>query len=183
MAICDNDTLVAMLRSDETRERGFRILIKQYSDTLYWHIRRIVVSHEDAEDVMQETIINIYKNIDKFQGKSSLATWIYRIATNEAIRLLQSHCKLFQSVDTLSESLCNSLSTENEIDEKAIKIVFQKAILQLPLQQRLAFNMRYYDEMPYEQIAQITGKNINTLKTNYHFAVEKIKKYIKDYSI
>lgn len=183
MAITDNDTLVAMLRNSDTRERAFRVLLQQYGDTLYWHIRRIVVSHEDAEDAMQETIINVYRNIDSFQGNCALSTWIYRIATNEAIRLLKNKCKLFQSIDSIGRELCDNISAECNVDEKAIEVVFQKAILQLPMQQKLAFNLRYYEDMSYEQIAEVTGKNINTLKTNYHFAVEKIKKYIKAYSL
>ncbi len=183
MAQIDDEQLVAMLRSPNERDRGYRILLKKYGSRLYWHIRRIVVAHEDAEDVMQETAINILAGIDKFEQKSSLSTWVYRIATNEALRLLRRRTGFFQSIDSLGEVLVEKLEDEAGVDADAAEMLFQKALLQLPTQQRLAFNLRYYDEMPYEEIAKVTGKNVNTLKTNYHFAVTKIKNYLKENSL
>ena len=179
----DDDQLVAMLKSPDNREKGYRLLLAKYGSRLYWHIRRIVVAHEDAEDVMQETAINILAGIDKFEQKSSLGTWVYRIATNEALRLLRRRSGIFRSIDSLGETLVEKLEDEAGVDADSAEMLFQKAVLQLPTQQRLAFNLRYYDEMPYEEIAKVTGKNVNTLKTNYHFAVSKIKNYLKENSL
>ena len=179
----DDDQLVAMLKSPDNREKGYRLLLAKYGSRLYWHIRRIVVAHEDAEDVMQETAINILAGIDKFEQKSSLGTWVYRIATNEALRLLRRRSGIFRSIDSLGETLVEKLEDEAGVDADSAEMLFQKAVLQLPTQQRLAFNLRYYDEMPYEEIAKVTGKNVNTLKTNYHFAVSKIKNYLKEISL
>lgn len=177
--------LIEMLRTHSSRERGFKELLRAYGDRLYWHIRRIVVSHEDAEDVMQETAIKIFDKLDTFKGDSSLFTWVYSIATNEALQALRRRCNLFQSLDSdgLGEKLRETLYVENDMEHSAAEMIFQKALLHLPTQQRLAFNMRYYDDLPYEEIAAITGKNINTLKANYHFAVEKVKNYIKENAI
>ena len=176
----DNDALVAMLKDSALRYKGFALFMSKYGRTIYWHIRRIVVDHEDAEDAMQETAINVLNNIDSFNENSALSTWVYRIATNEALRVLRRRTHIFQSVDTLGETLVEKLESESDLDAKAVEMLFQKALLQLPTQQRIAFNMRYYDELPYEEIARITGKNVSTLKTNYHIAQNKIKQYIKD---
>jgi RNA polymerase sigma-70 factor (ECF subfamily) len=174
--------LVSMLRNPEERERGFRALLSIYGNKLYWHIRRMVVSREDAEDAMQEASIKIFSKIDSFKGESALLTWIYTIATNEALQVLRKRCGLFQSIDRdgVGERLRETLYAETECDANDAEVVFQEALLRLPTQQRIAFNMRYYDELPYEEIAKITGKNVNTLKANYHFAVEKIKNYINN---
>lgn len=179
----DNESLVAMLKDSTQRDRGFSLFMKQYGKKLYWHIRRIVVDHDDAEDAMQETAINIFNSIDGFNEQSQLTTWVYRIATNEALRVLRRQTHIFQSVDALGETLAEKIEGETDLDASAAEVLFQKALLQLPTQQRIAFNMRYYDELPYEEIAKITGKNVNTLKTNYHIASNKIKQFITDNSI
>lgn len=175
----EQQRLLEMLTDPQQRERGFRLLMQQYGKTLYWHIRRIVVSHDDAEDALQETSIKIFHGIDSFKGDGQLTTWMYRIATNEALQQLRRQTHVFQSIDALGEKLSNKLETETPLDANATEVLFQKALLTLPTQQRIAFNLRYYDELSYEEIAKVTGKNVNTLKTNYHFAVEKMKKYIK----
>ena len=182
-AAVTDDELVEMLKSPDSKDKAFRLLMRKYGSRLYWHIRRIVVSHEDAEDVMQETAINILAGIEKFQQKSSLGTWVYRIAPNETWRLLCGNVGIFQSIDAIGETLVEKLEDEAGAEADTAELLFQKALLQLPTQQRLAFNLRYYDELPYEEIAKITGKNINTLKTNYHFAVTKIKNYLKENSL
>ena len=171
-----------MLIDPAQRERGFRELMRRYGEQLYWHIRRIVVGHDDAEDVLQETCIKIWSNIDSFRGEGKLTTWIYSIATREALTLLRRQTRLFQSIDDLGPALTSKLEAETPMDHEATEVLFQKALLTLPTQQRIAFNLRYYDELSYEEIARITGKNLNTLKTNYHFATEKIKKYIKQHT-
>lgn len=174
--------LLGMLSDPAQREKGFRLLTKQYGSTLYWHIRRIVVGHDDAEDALQETFVKIYTSIDSYKGTGQLTSWMYRIATNEALSILRRQTHFFQSIDSLGETLTNKLESETALDGETAEVLFQKALLTLPTQQRIAFNMRYYDDMSYEEIANVTGKSVGTLKANYHYAVEKVKNYIKTYS-
>ena len=176
------DRLLEILSDPAQRERGFRLLMQQYGETLYWHIRRIVVGHDDAEDVLQETSIKIFTSISTFKGDGKLSTWMYRIATNEALQHLRRQTSLFQSIDALAPALTGKLTSETPLDSDSAEVLFQQALLTLPTQQRIAFNLRYYDELSYTEIARITGKNVNTLKTNYHFATEKIKKYIQSHT-
>ena len=173
-------TLIAQLRSNAVE--AFDLLIEQYGDRLYWHIRRIVVQHEEAEDVMQETFARAYLSIDSFKGdtESSLTAWLYKIATNIAINALRKRKKgIFSTLDSARGDLLATF--EQEIDPSADEIVvrLQKAILALPTKQRLVFNMRYYDELSFEQISQATGQSVSTLKTNYHYAVQKIKQQVR----
>lgn len=166
-----------MLSSDLTRHEGFRLLIESYREAIYWHIRRLVVRHDDAEDVMQECFINVYRYIDNFKGGSSLKTWIYKIATNEAIR----HCtKRRLTMDSYDEKsrLVELFSSEEEVDFDSAQAMLQKAVLSLPEKQRIVFNLRYFEEMTYEQIAEVTGSSVATLKTNYHYASGKIREFI-----
>lgn len=182
-SIDENTELLQALHNEATRSEAFTRLMQKYGRTLYWHIRRIVVGHDDAEDVMQETSIKIYTKIGSFKGESALSTWLYRVATNEALSHLRSKTHLFQSIDSLGDTLASQLTTECNVDSSTTEVLMQKALLTLPTAQRVAFNLRYYDELPYEQIAQITGKSESSLKTNYHFAVAKIKKYLTDNAI
>ncbi len=178
----DDSTLKQMLHNPLQREEGFKALMSQYGQMLYWHIRRIVVGHCDAEDVLQETCIKVFSRIDTFRGDGSLTIWLYRIATNEALQHLRRQTHLFQSVDSLGEALAGKLQAENPLDGNELEMLFQAALLTLPTQQRIAFNMRYYDELSYEEIAQITGKNVASLKTNYHYATQKVKDYIREHT-
>lgn len=156
--------------------------MKQYGQILYWHIRRIVVGHDDAEDVLQETCIKVLDNIDSFKGDGPLLTWLYRVATNEALQHLRRQTRLFQSIDSLGDALISKLRAETVFDGNELETIFQQALLTLPTQQRIAFNLRYYDELSYEEIARITGKSIPSLKTNYHYAAQRVKNYIKEHS-
>jgi RNA polymerase sigma-70 factor (ECF subfamily) len=171
-----------MLTDPQQRNEGFKELMKLYGEQLYWHIRRIVIGHDDAEDVLQETCIKILGSIDTLKEESKLSSWMYSIATRESLNMLRRQTRVFQSIDDLRPALTSKLEAETPMDHEATEVLFQKALLTLPTQQRIAFNLRYYDELSYEEIARITGKNINTLKTNYHFATEKIKKYIKQHT-
>ena len=162
------------------RERGFKMLMNSFQVPIYNYIRRLVVSHEDAEDVLQEVFIRIFRHIDQFREESSLSTWIYRIATNESLRLLNSR-KRRETVSTedIQENLISSLKASDYVDyENELAVKFQEAILRLPEKQRLIFNLRYYDELDYEEIAHILDGKADTLKVNYHYAKEKIKEYI-----
>ena len=172
--------LIAQLRSNAVE--AFDRLIEQYGDRLYWHIRRVVVNHEDAEDVLQETFARVYTSIADFRGdsESSLTAWLYRIATNIAIGALRKRKKwVFSSLDSLRGDLLATFEHEVEPSADEIVVRLQKAILALPTKQRLVFNMRYYDELSFEQISQATGQSVSTLKTNYHYAVQKIKEQVR----
>ncbi len=169
--------IVELLSHEQSRQEGFRLLVEGYREAIYWHIRRLVVRHDDAEDVMQECFINVYRYFDNFKGDSSLKTWIYKIATNEALRHCTKRRLEMNSYDEKSR-LVQMFSAEQEIDFSSAQALLQKAILSLSEKQRVAFNLRYFEEMSYEQIAEITGSSVATLKTNYHYASGKIKEYI-----
>lgn len=179
----DDNTLRQMLSNPDTRDEGFKKLMKQYGHRLYWHIRRIVVGHDDAEDVLQETCVKILDGIGTYKGIGPLMTWLYRIATNEALQHLRRQTRTFQSIDSLGDELTAKLQAEASIDSDKLELLFQQALLTLPVQQRVAFNMRYYDELSYEDVARITGKSVASLKTNYHYATQRVKDYIKEHAI
>ncbi|MDD7250995.1 MAG: sigma-70 family RNA polymerase sigma factor [Prevotellaceae bacterium] len=175
--------ILAQLRDPATREQGFRTLTKRYGRRLYWHIRRIVVSHDDAEDALQETFIGIWSHLDHFRGDAgALQAWAYRIATREALQVLRRQTHLLQSIDSLSETLAEKLEAETSLNADRAATTFHHALLKLPTQQRIVFNLRYFDELTYQQIADITGKSVCTLKTNYHYATQRIRQYLKDHA-
>ena len=159
--------------------KGFTLLVANYQKAVYWHIRRMVVSHDDAEDILQETFIRVFRNLSSFREESSLSTWIYRIATNECLRWLEKQKEHVVSAEELQDELTEKLMASEYVDyDNEMEVKFQKAILSLPEKQRLVFNLRYYDDLSYEEISQITNSKIDTLKTNYHYAKEKVKEYM-----
>ena len=161
------------------RERGFRLLVDSFQEPIYNYIRRMVVSHEDAEDIIQEVFIRVFRHLKQFREESSLATWIYKIATNESLRFLKSRKAEVVSAEEIQEKLLDKLKTSDYVDyDNELAVKFQTAVLKLPEKQRIVFNLRYYDELDYEAISQITGDRVETLKVNYHYAKEKIKEYI-----
>jgi RNA polymerase sigma-70 factor (ECF subfamily) len=173
----DEDKICETYRKDA--EQGFRLLMEKFQRPIYWHIRRMVISHEDAEDVLQETFIRIYRYLDDFREECSLSTWVYRIATNECIRFLNRRKEQAVSSEEIQEDLMNKLMASEYVDyENEMEVKFQQAILTLPEKQRLVFNLRYYDELKYEEISRITDTKVETLKANYYFAKEKIKEYM-----
>ena len=172
--------LIAQLKSNAVE--AFDRLIEQYGDRLYWHIRRVVVNHEDAEDVLQETFVRAYTSIADFRGEteSSLTAWLYKIATNIAIGALRKRKRwALSSLDSVRGNLLATFEQEVEPSADEIVVRLQKAILALPTKQRLVFNMRYYDELSFDEISQATGQSVATLKTNYHYAVQKIKEQVR----
>lgn len=174
--------LLFMLSSPATREEGFRLLMKRHGQAVYWHIRRIVVGREDAEDVLQDTCIKVLSCLSSFRGdEAALLPWVYRIATRESLMQLRRRTHLFQSIDQLGDTLTRTLEAENGADGSE-ELLLQKALLTLPTTQRIVFGLRYYDDMSYEQMAEVTGKRVGTLKTNYHYAVERVKKYLTENS-
>lgn len=173
-----DEQILKLCRDAESKDRGFTLLMNKYKEKIYWHIRRIVISHEDAQDILQETFINVYRHIGKFEEKSKLYTWLYRIATNESIRLLNNTKIDLSASEDISGKLINTLKENATESADSILIKFQEAVLLLPEKQRLVFNLRYYDELSYEEISGILNSSVNALKTNYHLASEKVKKYM-----
>ena len=172
--------IVTMLRDPKTRDKGFTLLMDTYKEPVYWHIRRLVVSHEDAEDILQETFINAHRYAAFFNGNSKLFSWLYRIATNECIRLFRKNKGKSAEKFVIGLALIDKISESQPENSENILAKFQKAILMLPEKQRLVFNMRYYDELKYQEISEILGSSVNSMKTNYHYATKKIKEYLKN---
>lgn len=175
----DNNEITRTIAQD--KEKGFRLLMAKFSEPLYWHIRRLVVSHDDAQDVEQETFIKAYRSIDRLDNKDALTAWIYRIATRQALTLLERNKKTTLMSEALDEQdAMADMTADSYVDFSDLEAVrLQKAILSLPRKQQLAFNLRYYDEMDYDQIAQVAETTATTARVNYHLAKEKIKRYMQ----
>ena len=168
--------LVHALQNPATQEAGFKILIKEYQQPLYWHIRKIVFDHEDADDVLQNTYIKVFKNIKNFRGESKLFSWMYRIATNEALTFIkQKSRKLGLSLNEFNEKQVNQLEADVYFEGDAIALKLQLAVANLPEKQRLIFNLKYYEELKYDEISEILETSVGGLKASYHHAVKKIK--------
>ncbi|WP_299108601.1 RNA polymerase sigma factor [uncultured Tenacibaculum sp.] len=173
-------TLINQLQDNKTKEEAFRWLISQYKERLYWHIRKIVISHDDTDDVLQNTFIKVYRSIDKFKGESKLFSWLYRIATNEAITFINKRAKEKNiELSDMQFQLASNLDSDTWFDGDQIQIILQKAIATLPQKQQLVFNMKYFDDMKYQEISDILETSVGALKASYHHAVKKIEEYIK----
>jgi RNA polymerase sigma factor (sigma-70 family) len=166
----------------ETKQKAFGELIQKYQQKVYWHIRKMVIDHDDTDDLTQETFIKLWTSLDTFRGDSQLYTWIYRIATNECLNHLNKKRKnVFVEIDeALADSLSAQLDSDPLIGGTEIQIRLQKALLTLPDKQRLVFNMKYFDEMKYEEISEITGTSVGALKASYHLAVKKIEDFLSE---
>lgn len=176
----DEKELVIALKSQNESERAFRVLVNLYKERLYWHIRKIVLNHEDTDDILQNTFIKIYKNIHKFEEKSKLYTWMYRIATNESITFLNKKAKKKNiTIEEVKDQLIENLESDIYFEGNQIQILFQKAINTLPQKQQLVFNMKYFDHLKYQEISEILGTSVGGLKASYFQAVKKIENYIK----
>ncbi len=177
-----DDQILALLRAESSFDRGFRLLMSAYRERLYWHIRRLVLVHEDADDVLQNTFIKIYRGVLQFEGKSKLYTWLYRIATNEAITFLQSKARRqAQSLDgDPATALGERLRADIWFDGDALQEKLLEAMTQLPEKQRQVFNLRYYDEMPYEEMSGLLNTSVGALKASFHHAVKKIESFFRD---
>lgn len=174
------ETLVQELKSKETQSKAFEQLVANYKERLYWHIRRIVLNHDDADDVLQNTFIKVYRNIDGFKGESKLFSWMYRIATNEALSFLkQQRTKLGVSDGEYQDKLIQNLEADVYFEGDEIQLKLQKAIATLPEKQKLIFNMKYYEDLKYEEISEILDTTVGGLKASYHLAVKKIEGFLK----
>jgi len=165
----------------ESRNYAFNLIVNKYKEKLYWHIRRLVINHEDADDLLQNTFVKIWQGLEKFRGESSMYTWFYRIATNECISFLKKKKnRLILPLVNVSRELERSLETDPWFDGNELQRKFQKAILTLPEKQRIVFNMRYFEEMSYEEMSKVLKTSEGALKASFHHAVKKIEKYLKN---
>jgi RNA polymerase sigma-70 factor (ECF subfamily) len=172
--------LVERLTDQKTKESAFRELMSLFKERLYWHIRKIVISHEDADDALQNTFIKVYKSIDKFKGDSKLYSWLYRIATNEAINQINKMAKLQKiNSEEYQQIAINNLKADSYFDGDEIQFKLQKAIGILPQKQQIVFNMKYFDNLKYKEMSEILETSEGALKASYHIAVKKIKSYLK----
>lgn len=179
MQVNDQD-IIALMQNEPSQEQGLRMLMAVYQSRLYWHIWRLVKDEDEAKDILQEVFIKVFQSFHHFKKESKLYTWLYRIATNEALQHLNKINKMKKTDDGATYYLQNNMTDEGILD-KAQKLL-SEAIELLSTKQKLVFTMRYYDELSYEEIAQILEMSVNTLKTNYHYAKQKIEQYIVEHS-
>jgi RNA polymerase sigma factor (sigma-70 family) len=174
--------LVQKFLNSDTRNFAFNQLVRKYQQKVYWHVRKMVIDHDDANDLTQEVFIKIWKNLEKFRQDAQLYTWIYRIATNECLNFLSSkRRRFFLPLHDVAAELTQKLDASPDLEGDEIQRRLQKALLQLPDKQRLVFNMRYYDELKYEEISQILGTSVGALKASYHHAAKKIEDFLTNH--
>jgi len=171
--------LMNLYRDGGNPNYAFNLIVQKYKERLYWHIRKIVILHDDADDVMQNTFIKVWKGLSDFREESQLYTWLYRIATNEALtHLKQKRTKFFIPMIDIEKTLSEAIDTDSWFSGDDLQKKLQKAILTLPEKQRIVFNLKYFEEMKYDEMAEVLGTSVGALKASYHIAVKKIEKYI-----
>lgn len=171
--------LLLQFRNPLTKEKAYTSLIRKYQEKLYWHIRRMVVEHEDANDVLQNVLIRVWNGLENFREDSQLYTWLYRIATNESLTFLQQQKKRVSvSLDNDESTISRKIKADEHFDANKLEWKLQLAIEKLPEKQRAVFNLRYYEEMPYEEMSRVLETSEGALKASYHHAVKKIEEYI-----
>lgn len=177
--LVEDSVILQKFEDENTRHEAFSLLLQKYQQKVYWHIRRMVLNHDDADDLVQDVFIKVWKNLDKFRQDSQLYTWLYRIASNECITFLnKKKAKNNVSLDELPEQLTDNLNEENYFSGDTIQKKLQQALLTLPEKQKLVFNMKYYDDMKFQEISDILGTSVGALKASYHLAVKKIEHYL-----
>ncbi|MCT4640331.1 MAG: sigma-70 family RNA polymerase sigma factor [Bacteroidales bacterium] len=171
--------LLALFRKEESKNYSFNLILRKYQERLYWHIRKMVVNHDDADDVLQNSFIKIWNGLNSFREDSQLFTWLYRVATNEALTFLKKKkAKYFLSMNDYESHLQNSLESDVFFEGDEIERKLNKALLTLPDKQRLVFNMKYFDNMKYDEMSEVLETSVGALKASYHHAVKKIEKYL-----
>jgi RNA polymerase sigma-70 factor (ECF subfamily) len=177
----DDALLLYEFKEPATKERAFTAIVKKYQEKLYWHIRRMVVNHEDANDVLQNVFIKAWRGLENFREDSQLYTWLYRIATNESLTYIeQQKRKGALSFDEMESGLSNKIKADENFNANQLEWKLQLAIQQLPEKQRVVFNLRYFDEMPYEEMSKVLETSEGALKASYHHAAKKIEEIIKN---
>jgi RNA polymerase sigma-70 factor (ECF subfamily) len=181
----DDKSLLAAFKTEASKERAYTELIKRYQERIYWHVRRMVIHHEDANDILQNAFIKVWRKLDDFREEAHFYTWLYRIATNETLTYLDQQKRrsaLSMSENEEAENIyAQKLKAEPHFDGHKIEWKLQQAIHSLPEKQKLVFNLRYYDEMPYEKMSEILGTSEGALKASYHHAAKKIEAFLKDH--
>lgn len=177
----EDKELLDKIRNPETRNYGFNLLVREYQQRVYWHVRKMVIDHDDSDDLTQEIFIKVHKYIGTFREDAQLFTWIYRIATNECLTFLnKKRRRFFLPIEDVGKELSTKIDSSSEFAGDDIQKKLQKALLKLPDKQRLVFNMKYFDDMPYEAISEVTKTSVGALKASYHHAVKKIEDYLSE---
>ena len=171
--------LIARLEDEKERAAAFSIIVNRYSQQIYWHIRRMVLSHEDADDLVQNTFVKAWTNIEKFRGDSQISTWLYKIAINETLTFLGRNRHITVSIDSPEGAVADMLESDTYFNGDRADALFSEAVSRLPEKQRLVFNMKYFEEMKYEEISSILGTSVGALKASFHIAVKKIEEYLE----
>lgn len=175
----EDHMLVAAFRDEKLREASYTKLVRKYQERLYWHIRRMVIEHEDTNDILQNVFIKVWRSLADFREESNLYTWLYRIGTNEALTWIEQQKKRTSiSISDNSDVFAERLKAQKDFDPNRIEWKLQQAIQNLPEKQRIVFNLRYYDEMPYEEMAGVLGTSVGALKASYHHAVKKVEAFL-----
>ena len=177
----NEENILELLRNPDSQREGFAHVVKEYSERLYWQIRKMVYSHEDANDILQDVFIKAWLNIEKFRGDAKLSTWLYKIAINESITFInKSKAKQNLSIDDDDSFLINQLESDKYFDGDEAQLLLQKAVVTLPEKQRLVFQMKYFSEMKYDEISEVLGTSVGALKASYHHAVKKVESFLKE---
>jgi RNA polymerase sigma factor (sigma-70 family) len=175
----DDAEILRKFQDEKTRNEAFNLLLKKYQQKLYWHVRRMVIDHDDADDLIQDTFVKIWKNLPGFRSDAQLYTWMYRIATNECITFLnRKKQKNNIPLDDVAYELADTLADSTYFNGDQAQLKLQQAILTLPEKQRLVFNMKYYDDMKYEEMSEVLGTSVGALKASFHLAVKKIESFL-----
>jgi RNA polymerase sigma factor (sigma-70 family) len=176
-----DEELLALFDNPETRRNGFNQLVRKYQQKVYWLVRKMVVDHDDANDITQDVFIKAWTALDNFRGDAKFYTWLYRIASNEAINFLNKKRKrFFVPIYDVENELNEKLEADPLLSGDAIQLKLQKALLKLPEKQRLVFNLKYFEELPYDEISEITGTSVGALKASYHWATKKIEDFLNN---
>lgn len=172
----EDSEILKKFSNKNSRDEAFNLLLNKYQQKIYWHIRRLVIDHDDADDLVQDTFVKVWKNLEKFRSDAQLYTWIYRIATNESITFLNKKKQRNNTpLDEVSSELAETLVASSHFNGDKVQMKLQQALLTLPEKQRLIFNMKYFDDLKYEEISEITGTSVGALKASFHIAVKKVE--------
>lgn len=178
--IVEDQDILDLFRKEETKEKAFSMLVKKYQERLYWHIRRMLIHHEDTNDVLQNMFVKVWRSLDQFRQDAALYTWLYRIATNESLTFIeQAKKRQFRSLSDHEDYIGNTIKAEKGFDANQLEWKLQLAIQSLPEKQRVVFNLRYYDEMPYEKMSEVLNTSVGSLKASYHHAAKKVEEFIR----
>lgn len=179
-SIYNEESIIKQLKDEKLKAAAFSIVVSHFSQKIYWLVRRMVTYHDDADDIVQETFIKAWSNIDKFRGDSKISTWLYRIAVNETLSFLEKNRNNVISLNSPEGEIANLIEGDAYFNGDRVDALFQEALSRLPHKQRLTFNMKYFEEMKYEQISEILDTSVGALKASYHFAVKKIETFLEE---